>query len=92
MPLRRTDEVDVWIEREGPTDKAQRVVWRFLRHVGDTSWAAPSVPILELSRQPYNEVRTAVLDVPGESNVQIWYRHYYTSDDVDVIDVTQLMP
>ena len=50
------------------------------------------MPILELSRQPFNEVRTVVLDVPGESAVQIWYRHYYTSDDVDVIEVTQILP
>jgi hypothetical protein len=44
----------------------------------------------ELSNQPYNETRTAVLSVPGEPDVQIWYRHYYATNDVDVVEVTQL--
>lgn len=39
--------------------------------------------------QPEYEVRVAALDVEDESRpVQIWYRHFYATDDVDVIAIS----
>jgi hypothetical protein len=47
------------------------------------------VPIEILSNQPEHEVREAALDVAGEERpVQIWYRHIYATDVVDVIAIT----
>jgi hypothetical protein len=33
-------------------------------------------------------VRTASLDVSGERPVRLWYRHFYATDSVDVIAIT----
>lgn len=66
--------------------------WRaaryFLVEIGDEAWRAPSVPISELSDQPEHEVRTASLDVSGERPVRLRYRHFYATDSVDVIAIT----
>ncbi len=89
MPLRDLSEVRRWVERERPSDTAQRVARHFLAEVGDESWRYPSVPIPELSDQPVYEVRRATLPVDGEDRpLRIWYRHVYATDDVDVIAVT----
>lgn len=89
MPLRDLSEVRRWVERERPSDTAQRVARHFLAEVGDESWRYPSVPIPDLSNQPEYEVRRATLPVDSEERpVRIWYRHVYATDDVDVIAVT----
>lgn len=91
MRLRDLDEFHRWVEREAPSMAAQRVVRHFLAEVGDESWRSPSVPLAELSAQPEYEVRQAALRVEGEDRpVQIWYRHTYATDAVDVIAVTNL--
>ena len=89
MPLRDIEELRRWIERESPSAVAQRAVRHFLAEVGDEAWRSPSVPVEVLSNQPEYEVRQAALQVEGEDRpVQIWYRHTYTTDVVDVIAVT----
>ena len=52
--------------------------------------AYASVPIAELSQQPEYEVRAATLAVSDRSAVQVWYRHFYATDVVDIIAVTSL--
>lgn len=89
MPLRDVGEYYRWMEREAPSWAAQRVARVFLAEVGGEAWRAPSVPIDVLSNQPEFEVREAGLGVDGEPRlVRIWYRHFYATDAVDVIAVT----
>ena len=88
MPLRNVEEYHRWVEREFPSDGAQRVARHFLTEIGDEPWRAPSVPIDVLSHQPEYEVRVAALDVVGELQVRVWYRHFYATSAVDVIAVT----
>jgi hypothetical protein len=65
------------------------VARHFLAEIGDESWRYPSVPIPELSDQPVYEVRRATLPVDGEDRpVRIWYRHFYATDEVDILAVT----
>ena len=89
MPLRSIEEFHRWVERESPSLPAQRVARHFLAEVGDESWRSPSIPVEALCNQPEYEVRAAALDVESEPRpLQIWYRHIYATDDVDVIAVT----
>ena len=88
MPLRNVEGYHAWVTRERPTVEAQRVVRHFLAEIGDEAWRAPSVPIAELSQQPEYEVRAATLMVDDELTVQVWYRHIYADDAVDVLAVT----
>lgn len=89
MSLRDVEEYRRWVEREGPSPAAQRVVRLFLAEVGDQAWKVPSVPIPEMSRQPEFEVRQAELVVDGENRpAVIWCRHTYVNDAVDVIAVS----
>ena len=89
MPLRDIDELHRWIERESPSVVAQRVARHFLAEIGDEAWRSPSVPVEVLSNQPEYEVRQVALQVSGEERpVQVWYRHSYATDAVDVIAVT----
>jgi hypothetical protein len=89
VPLRDVDEFHRWVEREAPSVGAQRVARAFLAEVGDEPWRAPSTPIDVLSNQPEFEMREAALGVAGEDHeVQIWYRHFYATDAVDVVAVT----
>jgi hypothetical protein len=52
-------------------------------------WAAPSVPVPELSEQPVNEMRAAILAVPGEPALTVYYRRWYADEQVDVIAVVR---
>jgi hypothetical protein len=89
VPLRDLDEFSGWIEREFPSVAAQRVARHFLAEIGDEPWRSPSVPMADLSNPPEYEVRVAGLNVQGEERpVQIWYRHFYATGDVDVVAVT----
>jgi hypothetical protein len=89
VPLRDVAEYHGWVERESPSPAARRVARAFLAEVGDEAWRAPSVPIDVLSSQPEYEVREVGLEVEGEDRlVRVWYRHFYATDAVDVIAVT----
>lgn len=89
MPLRDVAEYQRWVERESPSLGAQRVARHFVAEVGDEPWHHPSVPIEALSNQPEFEVREVALVVEGEGRpVNIWYRHIYATDVVDLIAVT----
>jgi hypothetical protein len=89
VPLRDISEYHAWVERESPSAAARRVCRSFLAEVGDESWRAPSVPIEALSNQPEFEVREAGLEVDSEQGlVRVWYRHFYATDAVDVIAIT----
>ncbi len=91
MPLRDVEEFHRWILRESPSAAAQRVARYFIAEVGDEPWRSPSVPIAELSNQPEYEVRAAALEVEGEDlPVRVWYRHFYATEAVDVIAVTNI--
>ena len=67
---------------------AQRITRCFLVEIGDEAWRAPSVPIADLSDQPAAEMRSAVLQVPGERTIWGWYRHFYATGAIDVIAIT----
>jgi hypothetical protein len=84
VPLRDIREYHLWVEREGPSLEAQRVVRYFIAEIGDEPWRAPSVPIAELSNQPEYEVRAAALDPPGGLTIRVWYRHLSATGAVDV--------
>lgn len=89
MPLGDIEELHRWIERESPSVVAQRVARHFLAEIGDEAWRSPSVPVDALSNQPEYEVREVALSVEGEDRpVQVWYRHSYATNAVDVIAVT----
>ena len=81
-------EFHAWVEREAPSRSAWSVARTFIAELGDVPWRAPSVPIAELSNQPEYEIRTAALEVAGESDVVIWWLHVYATGDVDIIAVT----
>lgn len=88
MPLRDLDGYRNWIELESPSIAAQRVARHFLAEIGDESWRWPSVPIAALSDQAELEVRSAALEIEGETPVRRWYRHIYATDAIDIIAVT----
>lgn len=88
MGLGGLEQFLAWIDREAPSEAAQRAVRIFLAEAGSEPWRAPSTPIPELSAQPDYEVRTVELAVPGESAVQVWYCHTYVTKRVDVLAVT----
>lgn len=88
MPLRDRAAFNEWVDREAPSLAARRIVQTFMIELGDAPWRGPSTPIPELSDQPTFEMRTALLPVPGEDAVQLWYLHAYATGDVDIIAVT----
>jgi hypothetical protein len=88
VPLRDIDPYHEWIKREAPSQAARSVARTFIAEIGDEPWRAPSIPIAELSNQPEYEMRTVVLPVAGENAVHVWYRHYYATGKVDVLNVT----
>ncbi len=88
MPLCDTSSYHEWITREAPSQAARSVARTFIVEIGDEPWRAPSVPIAELSNQPEYEMRTVALPVAGEDDVHVWYRHYYATGKVDVLNVT----
>lgn len=90
MALGNTKPYYEWVEREEPSLRAKRTARSFIADIGDRPWLAPSVPIAELSLQPQYEVRSALLGVPGENAIQVWYRHDYATADVDLISITSL--
>jgi hypothetical protein len=85
VALRDVGAFHDWVEREKPSPAAWRAARAFIAELGDHSWQAPSVPVAELSVQPVFEVRHALLPVPAEAGVEVWYRHEYATDDVDLI-------
>jgi hypothetical protein len=90
VPLGDVGEYYAWIERESPSAAAQRVTRAFLLELDERPWAAPSIPVPEVSNQPEYEVRTVSLEVPGGSTVTVWWEHVYATGDVDILAVTLL--
>lgn len=89
MALRDISAFDQWVAREQPSAAAQLAAAAFIEVIGAVPWRSPSTPLGDLSDQPYSQRRHAVIDVEGgEAPVEIWYRHYYDGDDVDLIDLT----
>ena len=88
MALRDVAVFHEWVASEQPTRTACRIARAFIAELGDRPWRAPSVPIPELSDQPHHEVRFAALEVTGEPDVHVWYRHEYATGDVDLIAIT----
>lgn len=90
MPLGSISEYFAWIERESPSVEAQEVTRAFLLEFDERPWAAPSVPVPEVSNQPEYEVRTVSLHLPSGSAVTVWWEHIYATGDVDLLAVTLL--
>jgi hypothetical protein len=88
VALRDIAAFQEWIQTELPSRTARRTARLFVAELGDHPWRAPSVPIAELSDQPHYEVRFAALEVAGETDVHVWYRHEYATGDVDLIAIT----
>ncbi|MEJ7796711.1 MAG: hypothetical protein WKF50_14240 [Nocardioides sp.] len=88
MTLRDAGGFYRWVETESPSAEAWSVVRTFLARVGDRPWAAPSVPVEEMSNQPDYEVRTAIIEVGEGVEVHAWWLHEYATGAVDIIGVT----
>ena len=88
MALRHVGAYHEWVRREHPSPQAQRVARAFIAELSVQPWQVPSIPIAELSNQPVYEVRHALLAVPSEPGVEVWYRYEYAPDDVDIIAMT----
>lgn len=90
MALGSISEYFAWIERESPSVAAQEATRAFLLELDERPWAAPSVPIPEVSNQPEFEVRTVSLHLADGSTVTVWWEHIYATGDVDILAVTLL--
>jgi hypothetical protein len=81
--LRDTAALHEWRERESPRQQVWDVVNQWVQGLDSASWQAPSTPFPELSEQPFDEVRSAV--VPGSDEIEVFYRHEYRTGAVDLI-------
>ncbi len=90
MTIRDASGFHRWVESESPDREMWSAVREFLVLIGSRPWAAPSVPVEEMSDQPNYEVRTAVIPVRPGVDVQAWWRHEYATDAVDIIGVTSV--
>lgn len=87
MPLRDISAYREWVVRSHPSEEACRVVAAFCFQLADEPWAAPSLPFEELSNRPFDEARSATLDVPGGGKVWVYYRVYFSGGHVDLAAV-----
>ena len=80
---------DVWAFRDWILrDNAEaRPVEAWLVELGHRPYAHPSVPVPEMSQQPFYEVRYAAI---GDPPVGIWYRQTYGSGIVDLFAVRRV--
>lgn len=76
------------MQREDPRVSVLRAVGEWVAGLGGRPWQAPSVPWPEMSDQPHSDIRTA--EIPGTDGVEIFYRHDFGTDIVDVIWVGRL--
>lgn len=83
MPLRNVEAFHEWVRNSEPSPAVRNGVRRWIAELGDRSWQEPSVPMPEVSNPPVYEVRWAVLTMAG--SVSVVYRHWYGSDDIDLI-------
>jgi hypothetical protein len=91
VPLHDVGRWRAWLDRDRPSLTAQVAVAEFPDRLdGRTVGGAPSVPLPRLSDQPVSEMRVARLEVPGEPDVEVYYRRWYASEEVDIIDVCQV--
>jgi len=74
-----------WVGEHDPHPAVVNVVGRWIAGLGVAPWQAPSIPFNELSEQPLDEVRQAV--VPDSGGVLVVYRQMYAEDLVDLIYV-----
>ena len=79
-----TAPFDEWADRDDPPLSVWRTVKAWIDTAGNRPWLYLSVPVEDLSNRPFDEVRSAV--VPGTA-VQVYYRHQYATNIVDVIAV-----
>lgn len=86
MALRDTRPFREWVERSSPTAEARLIVQAYIFELHEEPWAAPSVPIPELSNHPEDEMRSATLRV-GNEEVTVFYWLFYGSGDVDLIAI-----
>lgn len=80
-----TRPLEEWAARDDPPLSVYRAVQDWVGRLSDAPWQSPSVQIVELSNQPVDEVRRAV--VPGSGGVSVYYRNTYGEDVVDLIGV-----
>lgn len=88
MPLGNVGEYFAWFEPESPSAAALDIAREYILELAARPWAAPSIPIPEMSNQPEFEVRTAPVDVPGEQHITFWWVHVYATGIVDLMAVT----
>ncbi len=78
-----------WVERDDPRFSVARVVLEWIEAAGETPWRWPSVTLDDLSERGMDagsyDWRQVV--VPGTGGVEVYYRHWYQSDRVDVVAV-----
>jgi hypothetical protein len=77
--------LEAWIAASDPHPAVVNVVGRWIARLGAEPWQAPSIPLNELSDQPVDEVRQAV--VPDSGGVLVVYRQTYADGLVDLIYV-----
>ena len=83
MPLRDTSALDEWRQRVNPSPTVWSVVWEWVQGLDAKPFQAPSTPFPELSSLPEYELRTA--EIPGSDGIEVFYRHEFASDEVDLI-------
>jgi len=83
VTLRETAALDEWVARVGPSSVVEDKVRRWVAGLDTASWQYPSSPFPDLMFAGDYEVRSAV--VPDSGGVEVFYRHDFVSDDVDLI-------
>ena len=83
MPLRDTDALEEWAQRENPPYMTWRIVSAWVSSLESTPWQAPSVPFPELSDLPNFEVRIA--QIPGTDGIEVFYRRTFSGEVIDLI-------
>ena len=89
MPLRDLEPWHEWLRRESPSAVARASPDRSSPRSATSHGAGAERP----GRSPIGSagLRTALRRAPraaGEVSVEVWYRHFYATADVDVIAVT----
>jgi hypothetical protein len=85
VALGDTAAFESWIADSDPHPAVVNVVGRWIARLGAAPWQAPSIPLNELSEQPIDEVRQAV--VPDSGGVLVIYRQTYADGAVDLLYV-----
>ena len=69
--------------RTNPTPEIWAIVNTWVAGLDSAPWQSPSTPFPELSF--FGEVETRSAVVPNSCGIEVFYRHEYASDDIEII-------